>query len=197
MQDELESDEDDGEKLGNAKELAGMRVRHDADELGEGETMILTLADRNILDEHGEVDEDKDELENALMVRPQQQPHPKTPSMPKIPAVLTPLTQSIGVRRLSRRSATRPSRPPGDVCQSSDTVDWRPQIEQKKRDKAKRAASKEERIKPLFGKDGKQRTMLDKYDEEEDTGMDIDEAGAFSSEKAKQQAEIRAKLAAG
>lgn len=45
-----------------------MRVRHDADELGEGETMILTLADRNILDEHGEVDEDKDELENALVV---------------------------------------------------------------------------------------------------------------------------------
>ena len=65
----LDSDEDEGEKLNNAKELAGMRVRHDADELGEGETMILTLADRNILDEHGEVDEDKDELENALVVR--------------------------------------------------------------------------------------------------------------------------------
>ena len=64
----LDSDEDNEEKLGNAKELAGMRVRHDADELGEGETMILTLADRNILDEHGEVDEDKDELENALVV---------------------------------------------------------------------------------------------------------------------------------
>ena len=64
----LDSDEDTEEKLGNAKELAGMRVRHDADELGEGETMILTLADRNILDEHGEVDEDKDELENALVV---------------------------------------------------------------------------------------------------------------------------------
>ena len=71
------------------------------------------------------------------------------------------------------------------------------QIEQKKRDKARRAASKEEHIKPLFGEDGKRRTMLDKYDEEEDTGMDINEAGAFSSEKAKQQAEIRAKLAAG
>ena len=71
------------------------------------------------------------------------------------------------------------------------------QIEQKKRDKARRAASKEEHIKPLFGEDGKRRTMLDKYDEEEDTGMDIDEAGAFSSEKAKQQAEIWAKLAAG
>ena len=70
MQDDelLDSDEDEGEKLNNAKELAGMRVRHDADELGEGETMILTLADRNILDEHGEVDEDKDELENALVV---------------------------------------------------------------------------------------------------------------------------------
>ena len=62
-------DEDEGQALSNAKELAGMRVRHDADELGEGETMILTLADRNILDEHGEVDADKDELENALVVR--------------------------------------------------------------------------------------------------------------------------------
>ena len=64
------------------------------------------------------------------------------------------------------------------------------QIEQKKRDKARRAASKEEHIKPLFGEDGKRRTMLDKYDEEEDTGMDIDEAGAFSSEKAKQPASL-------
>lgn len=64
----LDSDDEEGEKLNNAKELAGMRVRHDADELGKGETMILTLADRNILDEHGDVDEDKDELENALVV---------------------------------------------------------------------------------------------------------------------------------
>lgn len=56
---------------------------------------------------------------------------------------------------------------------------------------------KEEHIKPLFGEDGKARTMLDKYDEEEDTGMEIDESGAFNSDKAKQQAEIRAKLAAG
>ena len=71
------------------------------------------------------------------------------------------------------------------------------QIEQKKRDKAKRAASKEESVKPLFEEDGKRRGLLDKYDEEEDTGMDIDESGAFTSEKARQQAEIRAKLAAG
>ena len=66
----LDSDEDEGQALKSAKELAGMRVRHDADELGEGETMILTLADRNILDERGELDEDKDELENALVVCP-------------------------------------------------------------------------------------------------------------------------------
>ena len=74
---------------------------------------------------------------------------------------------------------------------------WRAQIEQKKRDKAKQAASKKERVKPLFEEDGKRRGLLDKYDEEEDTGMDIDESGAFTSEKARQQAEIRAKLAAG
>ncbi len=45
-------------------------MRHDAEELNEGETMILTLADRNILDERGDLDEDApDELENALVVR--------------------------------------------------------------------------------------------------------------------------------
>ncbi len=45
-------------------------MRHEADELGEGETMILTLADRNILDEAGGLDDDApDELENALVVR--------------------------------------------------------------------------------------------------------------------------------
>jgi U4/U6.U5 tri-snRNP-associated protein 1 len=49
---------------------AGAQVRHNAEELNEGETMILTLADRNILDEAGDLDEDApDELENALVVR--------------------------------------------------------------------------------------------------------------------------------
>lgn len=70
------------------------------------------------------------------------------------------------------------------------------QIEQRKRDKARRAASS--RHKPLFGEDGVERGLLDKYDEEADAmGMEIDESGAVSNEKAKQQAEIRAKLAAG
>lgn len=48
--------------------LAGMRVRHKGNELNEGETMILTLADRNILDEGGDLDEGADELENVLAV---------------------------------------------------------------------------------------------------------------------------------
>ena len=54
--------------MANAQELAGMKVRHTADELNEGETMILTLADREILDERGEIDDDAEELENSLVV---------------------------------------------------------------------------------------------------------------------------------
>ncbi len=46
-----------------------MQVKHNADELAEGETVILTLADRNILDDKGDLDDDADELENALVVR--------------------------------------------------------------------------------------------------------------------------------
>lgn len=46
-----------------------LQVKHNAEELNEGETMILTLADRTILDEKGELDDDADELENALVVR--------------------------------------------------------------------------------------------------------------------------------
>lgn len=41
-----------------------MQVRHTADELGAGETAILTLADKGVLDE-----DDADELENVLVVR--------------------------------------------------------------------------------------------------------------------------------
>lgn len=47
-----------------------MRVRHSAEELGEGETMVMTLADRPIMDARGELADDADELENALVVRP-------------------------------------------------------------------------------------------------------------------------------
>jgi hypothetical protein len=44
-------------------------VRHDYTELGDGESMILTLADQGILDESGNlVEEEDDELENVLTV---------------------------------------------------------------------------------------------------------------------------------
>ncbi len=46
-----------------------MQVKHNAEELNEGETVILTLADRNILDDKGDLDDEADELENALVVR--------------------------------------------------------------------------------------------------------------------------------
>lgn len=51
--------------------LKGLKVKHAANELLEGETMILTLADKNILDAKGELDEEEqDELENVLAVCP-------------------------------------------------------------------------------------------------------------------------------
>lgn len=65
LQDEEDSDE---EQLANGKELAGMKVKHDASELNEGETMILTLADRRILDDKGIIVDDPEELENVLVV---------------------------------------------------------------------------------------------------------------------------------
>lgn len=69
-QDDSDDDEDDepGRPLASVKELAGMKVRHTAEELAEGQTMILTLADRGILNDAGNLVEDNDELENALVV---------------------------------------------------------------------------------------------------------------------------------
>jgi len=49
----------------SGNELACPQVRHTADEVGAGETVILTLADKGVLDE-----EDGDELENVLAVSP-------------------------------------------------------------------------------------------------------------------------------
>lgn len=68
LQDEAEESEDEDAPLQNARELAGMRVNHGTGELGEGETMILTLADRSLLDAQGDLDEGVEELENALVV---------------------------------------------------------------------------------------------------------------------------------
>jgi hypothetical protein len=54
----------------SAAELAGAKVKLTAEELGEGETVILTLADRGILDEKGNLHEDDEDLvlENVLAV---------------------------------------------------------------------------------------------------------------------------------
>ena len=67
-------DEEDDEEA-QLRGLKGLKVKHTADELQEGETMILTLADKNILDDKGDLDddEDQDELENVLAVRLKQQ----------------------------------------------------------------------------------------------------------------------------
>lgn len=82
-QDGVDEDEDDEEAVENAKELAGMKVKHSAEELNEGETMILTLADRSILDDKGQIDEDAEELENALVVSSQSASHPRSSSTRK------------------------------------------------------------------------------------------------------------------
>ena len=65
----MQEEQDDEEK--ELEGLKGLKVKHSANELLEGETMILTLADKNILDDKGELDdEEQDELENVLAVRP-------------------------------------------------------------------------------------------------------------------------------
>lgn len=61
---------EDTDEEAQARELAGLKVKHTADELQEGETMILTLADKNILDDKGDLSEGEDELENVLAVCP-------------------------------------------------------------------------------------------------------------------------------
>ena len=69
------------------------------------------------------------------------------------------------------------------------------QMEQKKRDKARKEATVQ--AKPLFDEDGRRRNILDKYDETEDAGgMEIDSTGTAAGLLTKQE-EIRQKLAAG
>eukprot|EP00741_Cyanophora_paradoxa_P001234 tig00000471_g1191.t1 len=49
-----------------SRDLAGLKVAHDADAIGEGETVVLTLKDSAILSSDG-VNEEADELENVRM----------------------------------------------------------------------------------------------------------------------------------
>ncbi|KAJ9531859.1 hypothetical protein QJQ45_022027, partial [Haematococcus lacustris] len=119
-----------------AADLAGMKVRHDASELGEGETVVLTLADRVLLEQRGQAMHeaaDEDMLENVL------------------------------------------------------------KAEDRKRSKAREAAAP--KAKPLWEEDGKQRGLLDKYNEEEaDIVVQLGADGSLESERLKQQEEVRRKL---
>ena len=70
------------------------------------------------------------------------------------------------------------------------------QAEEKKRTKARKAATKTG--KPLFGEDGVARGLLEKYDEEaEEEGMQIEESGVVPDERARRQEEMRRKAAEG
>lgn len=70
LQDDVSEDEE-AAAARHAADLAGMRVKHSADDLGAGETVILTLADRNILDDRGDLDEEDtpEVLEDVQSVR--------------------------------------------------------------------------------------------------------------------------------
>eukprot|EP00199_Chlamydomonas_sp_CCMP681_P001557 CAMPEP_0119111530 /NCGR_PEP_ID=MMETSP1180-20130426/36013_1 /TAXON_ID=3052 ORGANISM="Chlamydomonas cf sp, Strain CCMP681" /NCGR_SAMPLE_ID=MMETSP1180 /ASSEMBLY_ACC=CAM_ASM_000741 /LENGTH=830 /DNA_ID=CAMNT_0007098531 /DNA_START=73 /DNA_END=2565 /DNA_ORIENTATION=+ len=122
-----------------AADLAGLKVKHSADDLGEGESMVLTLADQNLLDKRGQAmheDADKDELENVL--------------------------KAEIMKRKKARDASAP------------------------------------KAKPLWEEDGKQRGLLDKYNEEEEAvAMQLGAGGSLESMRARVQEDVRKKLAAG
>lgn len=61
-QDDIDEDEEDEY---SAKDLKGLKVRHKADELLDGQTVVLTLKDQGILDEKGALADGADELENV------------------------------------------------------------------------------------------------------------------------------------
>lgn len=78
---EEEEMEVDGEL--DVQDLAGLKVRHGADEIQGGETMILTLADQPILDDKGLINEAEDELENAVRMQEKQRRKAYEDSKPK------------------------------------------------------------------------------------------------------------------
>jgi U4/U6.U5 tri-snRNP-associated protein 1 len=68
----------------SSKELAGLKVRHGADEVMEGETMILTLKDSSILDDaRTGINDDTDQLENVLLAEDKRRKKAKMASTKK------------------------------------------------------------------------------------------------------------------
>ncbi|KAG2489863.1 hypothetical protein HYH03_011665 [Edaphochlamys debaryana] len=126
-----EDSDDEGEY--KAADLEGLKVKTDLGEVGEGETIIVTLADKSLLDEQGQLRDDEDELEHTLLA------------------------------------------------------------EEKRRRKARKASVKE--AKPLWEEDGKVRTLLDKYDEEEaEVAVALGSGGTLEAERVRRAAEMRKKL---
>lgn len=82
-EEEVKGEEMEGDEDLNAQDLAGLKVRHGADEIEGGETMILTLADQPILDDKGMINEAEDELENAVRMQEKQRRKAYEDSKPK------------------------------------------------------------------------------------------------------------------
>ena len=73
-----------------------MQVKHDMDDLGVGEEVVLTLADRGILDEKGNLDEaGDDELENVRLAEERKRKKARAAAAPKA----KPLWEEDGKRR--------------------------------------------------------------------------------------------------
>lgn len=86
-EDDVSDDDGNNGDAAAAAHMAGMRVRHSANELEAGETVILTLADRNILDDAGGLNEDDapEELEDVQSAQDRQRA--KARAAAKKPAV--------------------------------------------------------------------------------------------------------------
>ncbi|KFM22832.1 U4/U6.U5 tri-snRNP-associated protein 1 [Auxenochlorella protothecoides] len=137
MNDSDEDEEEDAAASHTGADLAGFKVKHSVDDLEAGESVILTLEDRGILDDKGNlIDDEEAALENIL------------------------------VREI------------------------------KQREKAYRDSGKV--AKPLWEEDGRQRTLLDKYDEEEEQVIQLGGDGSVvATQKQQLQGDVNARLKAG
>lgn len=125
-------------------------------------TAPCTAEDKGILDEKGNLVEDDQDivLENILAVR-----CCRYHSAQCACAGFSPLACSY-------RWVDSTTSHPLFLSPSSRPL---PQREDKERAKARRAAGKQ--AKPLWEEDGKRRGLLDKYDEEEEQGMQVGNGG--------------------
>ncbi|KAG7667063.1 hypothetical protein Ndes2526B_g04448 [Nannochloris sp. 'desiccata'] len=69
-------------------------------------------------------------------------------------------------------------------------------LKREDRQRAKAFADSRKTAKPLWEEDGQKRSLLDKYDQEEEEAFQLDDAGAMEASKLRRQDDIRAKLAA-